>query len=65
LRLSHVSLDDADLQGGTQTNLTLGLNWYATDRVRFMLNHVRSVVEGGVFGDETLHIVQARAQYAF
>jgi phosphate-selective porin OprO and OprP len=65
LRYSRMSLDDADLQGGTQTNLTVGLNWYATDRVRFMLNHVLSMVEGGVFGDETLHIVQARAQYAF
>jgi phosphate-selective porin OprO and OprP len=65
LRYSHMSLDDADLQGGTQNNLTVGLNWYATDRVRFMLNHVLSMVEGGVFGDETLRIVQARAQYAF
>jgi phosphate-selective porin OprO and OprP len=65
VRFSHMNLDGADLLGGTQNNLTVGLNWYATDRVRFMLNNVLSLVSDGVFGDETIYIVQARAQYAF
>lgn len=65
VRVSYMDLDDADLLGGTQTNLTAGLNWYATDRVRFLLNNVVSFVEDGAFGDETVNLIVGRAQYSF
>lgn len=42
VRLDNLGLDDgADFQKGDETNLTLGLNWYATPYVRFMFNYVK------------------------
>ena len=34
-------------RGGTQSSYLLGLNWYATDYVRLMLNYARVEVRGG------------------
>ena len=41
LRLSTLDLDDASVQGGEQTNLTAGLNWYANAETRVMLNYIK------------------------
>ena len=38
LRLSHIDLNSGALEGGRQTGLTGGLNWYLNDHVRLMLN---------------------------
>lgn len=65
-RYSYADLDDAGFTGGVQKNVTLGVNWYATDRVRFMGNMIFSDVEGGVAGvDESPTMVTLRAQYSF
>ena len=41
-RLDNLNLDDgSEFQKGDETNLTLGLNWYATSHVRFMFNYIK------------------------
>ena len=62
-RFSQMRLGDGDVGGGTQQNLTLGLNWHLSDQVRFMWNIVFSRVRDGVYGDERVFIALARAQF--
>ena len=68
-RYSHVDLNDAGISGGRQTNVTLGLNWYATEHVRFKLNAIRArvrdsdaEVRGRTVGNEDATILVLRAQ---
>jgi phosphate-selective porin OprO/OprP len=40
VRLSEVDLSDADIFGGQQQDLTLGLNVYATPQIRFSAEYI-------------------------
>jgi phosphate-selective porin OprO/OprP len=40
-RASYVDLSDADVVGGSEKNLSLGLNWYLNQDYRLMLNAVK------------------------
>lgn len=65
-RFSSVDLVDAGFEGGEQQNITVGLNYYATSNVRFMLNGIKVNVEDGVAGqDDEPTIIALRAQYSF
>lgn len=76
-RYSTLDLSDSSVSGGTERNYTIGLNWYATSQVRFMLNYIKVNTSGDASGNapllpgETNHghddpsIVQARAQVDF
>ena len=76
-RYSHADLNDAGVTGGEQNNTTLGLNWYATDQVRFMANYIAvDVTDSGAqgldeqgntitVGDDAPRIFLLRAQYSF
>ena len=57
-RLSYVNLNDKDITGGVETNVTVGFNWYLFPNVRVMLNYVHAHVSNQ--GDE--NIGQARFQ---
>lgn len=68
LRYSTLDLSDGVVAGGQQDNVTLGLNWYATDAVRVTANWVFFDVEGSTavspygIGDHDGHALGLRAQ---
>lgn len=41
-RASYVTLNDKDVHGGSETNVTLGVNWYINGNVRFAFNYIRA-----------------------
>ncbi len=47
-RFSSLDLDDGNIQGGNLNDVTLGLNWYVSPRVRLMANFVRAHVRNSV-----------------
>ncbi|VAW77746.1 Phosphate/pyrophosphate-specific outer membrane porin OprP/OprO [hydrothermal vent metagenome] len=73
VRYSTVSLDDSGFKGGEESNITVGLNWYATKHVRFMANYIyvnadpiATKTTGGVGNaDDNPSIYQMRAQVDF
>jgi len=44
-RLSHIDLNDGNIQGGRLTDLTLGLNWYLNSRTRVQFNYIRPMLD--------------------
>jgi phosphate-selective porin OprO/OprP len=72
-RYSYVSLDDSGIKAGEESNITVGLNWYATKYVRFMANYVyvdadpiSEYTTGGVSNvDDKPSIYEMRAQIDF
>jgi phosphate-selective porin OprO and OprP len=71
-RYSTVDLTDVGFQGGEQDIITLGLNYYQSANVRFMLNYIMvdvtdsaATVNGVVAGDDSPNILLARAQFSF
>ncbi len=51
-RYSHLGLNDEDLRGGEEDNITLGLNWYLNPNMRLMLNYVIADVDRDFGGRE-------------
>jgi phosphate-selective porin OprO/OprP len=66
-RLSGIDLDDEDIEGGRQVDLTLGVNWYPDKNIRLMANYVRAEVDDApeVDDDVSADIFQFRVQVAF
>ena len=62
-RYSELDLNDHDIEGGEEQDVTLGLNWYPTSNLRFLLNYVWVVdVVGGAFRGAEPGVAQVRAQ---
>jgi phosphate-selective porin OprO/OprP len=64
-RFSSINLNDADVQGGTQKNLSFGVSWYSKTHWRFMANVIKVNAEDGPYGEQKPWIAQLRAQYYF
>lgn len=66
LRVDQLDVDDAGagIAGGDIKTTTVGLNWYANNNVKFMLNLIQVQSEKSGLSDDPT-IVQARAQVAF
>lgn len=62
LRVSHLDLDDQEVSGGRITDLTLGVNWYATRNARVLTNVVRSRASQL---QDPVWIAQVRLQWAY
>jgi phosphate-selective porin OprO/OprP len=65
-RYSALDLNDADVTGGEERNVTVGLNWYPNSFVRLMANYIHVLdINGGVHKNEDLDIFQVRTQVAY
>jgi phosphate-selective porin OprO/OprP len=64
-RFSTIDLIDEDIVGGTEKNLSFGVNWYSKTHWRFMGNVIKVHAEDGPYGKQTPWIIQFRAQYYF
>ncbi len=69
-RFSQIDLTNADVQGGVERDVTVGLNWWANANVMFRLNYVYGnadpnsrVTLSGL--NEHIHAFTARAQIVF
>ncbi len=61
IRLSHIDLNDKDLNGGAMTDFTFGVNWYLNPATRFSFNYIYSdVIDVGY-----ANIAMVRFQVAF
>lgn len=65
-RASYVDLNDRDIIGGEQANLSLGLNWYANSDWRLMLNLIKVLDvkrPGSIYDGEDPLILSLRTQF--
>ncbi len=66
LRFSSLDLTDADINGGEEQNLTIGLNWYTTPNIRLSANYVNVLnINGGPAAGDEPDAFQVRAQVEF
>jgi len=65
-RVGSIDLTDGLVTGGEQTNVAVGLNWYLSRNLRFMVNGVQAEASPNRRGDdETVRAVTARVQIAY
>jgi len=71
LRHSQLNLNSHDITGGKAKHWTLGVNWYANPKLRFMLNYIMvdndqfADADGDVIGNDDVNILQMRTQLDF
>jgi len=64
-RFSTIDLNNEDIVGGTERNISFGVNWYSKTHWRFMGNLIKVRAEDGPYGEQKPWIIQFRAQYYF
>lgn len=64
VRWSYLDLNDGGIDGGEETNYTVGVNWYLNPALRVMVNYVYGNVEdrtiGGTISDADINSVAGR-----
>ena len=66
LRHSYVDLNDGDIHGGKESNVTTGLNWIHNRNVRLMFNYIHAYVKDRAsppVENGRSHILQVRFQF--
>ncbi|WLD11165.1 OprO/OprP family phosphate-selective porin [Planctellipticum variicoloris] len=64
-RLSQVDLNSGAIQGGRQTDLTVGLNWYLDPYTRVYFNYVHAMIDQPVDGSSTCDSLAMRFSFDF
>lgn len=65
-RFSSLDLEDDDISGGREQNITVGLNWYPNEHFRLMANYVHADADPNDNGvDDEPDLFQIRAQAHF
>ncbi len=71
VRFSGIDLTDKDIKGGSEQNVTVGVNWYIHPQLRIMLNYIHVNADryandnGAVKGKDSPNILQLRFQGYF
>ena len=63
-RYSYLDLSDENVDGGTMSNFSFGLNWYLTESTRIMTNFVNADIDATDQAGR-LYVVQTRLQFEF
>ncbi|MDN5874137.1 MAG: OprO/OprP family phosphate-selective porin [Sinobacteraceae bacterium] len=65
-RYSTLDLNSADINGGFERNVSVGINWFPVKPVKLMLNAIRVLpLDGGPFPGQSTTIVMMRLQAKF
>ena len=65
LRYGYTNLNSLDIYGGTQGDITVGVNWYLNPAARIMFNYVFTDIDQKEVGGGKLHIAEVRFQVDF
>lgn len=71
VRFSSIDLTDRDIRGGSEQNITVGVNWYIHQQLRVMFNYIHVNTDafandnGSVEGNDSPNILQMRFQANF
>ena len=64
-RWSYLELNDKNIEGGRPSDVTIGVNWYYNNRMRFMANYVRGLLDDPVDRESVAEVFQFRLQLGF
>jgi phosphate-selective porin OprO and OprP len=64
-RYDTVDLNDGAIQGGTEDDVGVALNWYPNYYLRFFANYIKVVDQERAGVSDEPNIFQVRAQLAF